>query len=254
MSDYNRNAGPFGAGIARTGSVALDQGLRAYMLGVYNNMAIGLAITGLVAFATFMMAVDNTAGGGRLALTPFGHAIYTGPLKWVLIFAPLGLSMLLNATIDKMSAASARAAFFAFAAAVGVSLSVLLVVFTGASVANAFFVTAAAFAGLSLFGYTTKRDLAPFGVFLCMAGFGVVIASVVGVFLQVPMFQTMISVAAVVVFGALTAYGTQSIKEMYFAGDSREVEGQKSINGALFLYISFLNIFTSIVDLIGDRR
>ena len=254
MSDYNRNAAnPFGAGAARAGSAVLDQGLRAYMLGVYNNMAIGLAITGLVAYGTNLMSVVNTSGG-RLALTPFGETIYRGPLHWVVMFAPLAFVLFFSFRIDRMAAGTARAMFFAFSAVMGLSLSVILLVYTQSSIANAFFVTAATFGGLSLLGYTTKKDLSAMGAFLGMTVIGLIIASIVNIFLQNSMFQMALSALTVLIFAGLTAYDTQSIKEMYYEGDSHDVATRKSINGALRLYLDFINIFTSLLQLMGDRR
>lgn len=254
MSDYNRNAAsPFGVGVARAGSAAIDQGLRAYMLGVYNNMGLGLAITGLVAYATHMMAVVNN-GAGRLALTPFGAAIYTGPMHWLVILAPLGFVLFLSFKANSMSAGAARATFFAFSAAMGLSLSVVLLVYTGGSIANAFFVTAATFGALSLVGYTTKRDLSAMGSFLTMALFGLILAGLVNLFVQSSGFQFLLSALTVLIFAGFTAYDTQSIKEMYYESDSYEVAQRKSIYGALQLYLDFINIFMSILQMFGDRR
>ena len=253
MSDYNRNAGPFGTAATRPGAAALDQGLRAYMLGVYNNMAIGLAITGLVAYGANLLAVAGDAGG-RLLLTPLGETLYRGPLHWVVMLAPLGFVLFFSFRINTMSAASARAMFFAFSAVMGLSLSVILLVYTHSSIANAFFVTAATFGGLSLLGYTTKKDLSAMGAFLGMAVIGLIIAGIVNIFLQNSMFQMALSALTVLIFAGLTAYDTQAIKEMYYEGDSHDVATRKSINGALQLYLDFINIFTSLLQLMGDRR
>ena len=260
MSDYNRNANArFGAGVSRAGSAELDQGLRAYMLGVYNNMALGLAITGLVAFAVHLMAVSAVpvAGGahiGSMYLTSLGVALYASPLKWVVMLAPLGFIFFFSFRIESMSAASARMMFFAFAATMGLSLSVVLLIFTGTSVARAFFMTSATFGALSIYGYTTKRDLTAMGTFMVMALFGLIIASVVNVFMQSSMFQFALSILSIGIFAGLTAWDTQSIKEMYFASDSHEVAAKKSIHGALHLYLDFINIFQSLLSLAGDRN
>ena len=260
MSNYDRtNPGRFGAGQSGAGALALDQGLRAYMLGVYNNMAIGLALTGLVAYATNLFAVaaspaDQAARAGSIALTSFGVAIYTGPLHWIVMLAPLAFVLFFSFKINTMSAATARATFFAFAAVMGLSLSVILLVYTQSSIYRAFFVAAAAFGGLSLIGYTTKRDLSAMGAFLGMAVIGIVIAGLVNLFVQSTMFQFALSALTVLVFAGLTAYDTQSIKEMYFEGDSHDVATRKSVNGALRLYLDFINIFMSLLQMFGDRR
>ena len=176
MSDYDRYANTrYGAGLARSG-VAVDQGLRAYMIGVYNYMTLGLGVTGLVAYGAFRLGTVET-GGGRLALTDFGHAIYVSPLRWLIVLSPLALVFYLSARLNSMSVASARNAFIAFAALIGLSMSALLVVYTGASIGRAFFATAAAFASLSLYGYTTQRSLSAMGSFMMMGVIGLIVAS-----------------------------------------------------------------------------
>ena len=254
MSNYDRNApGRFGGGVPRAGSAALDQGLRAYMLGVYNNMAIGLAITGLVAYGANFLAVTSTASGA-LALTNFGEAMFHSPLKWVVIFAPLAFVLFFSMKINSMSASTARAMFFSFAAVMGLSMSILLLVYTQTSIARAFFVTAGTFGGLSLFGYTTKRDLSPIGAFCSMALIGLIIASVVNIFVGSMDFRFVLSILTVLIFAGLTAWDTQSIKEMYLEGDSHDVATRKSVNGALQLYLDFINIFQAMLSMFGDRR
>lgn len=254
MSNYDRNApGPFGSGLSRAGSAELDMGLRAYMLGVYNHMAIGVAITGLVAYLANYLAV-GTSAAGALALTPLGTALYTSPLRWVVIFAPLAFIFFFSFRIHTMSAGAARTMFYSFAAVMGLSMSVLLLVYTQTSIARAFFVSAATFGGLSLYGYTTKRDLSPIGTFCGMALIGLIIASVVNVFVGSMDFRFVLSILTVLIFAGLTAWDTQSIKEMYFEGDSHDVATRKSINGALQLYLDFINIFQSMLSLFGDRR
>ena len=254
MSNYDRNApGRFGGGVPRAGSAALDQGLRAYMLGVYNNMAIGLAITGLVAYGANFLAVTSTASGA-LALTGFGEAMFHSPLKWVVIFAPLAFVLFFSMKINSMSASTARAMFFSFAAVMGLSMSILLLVYTQTSIARAFFVTAGTFGGLSLFGYTTKRDLSPIGAFCSMALIGLIIASVVNIFVGSMDFRFVLSILTVLIFAGLTAWDTQSIKEMYLEGDSHDVATRKSVNGALQLYLDFINIFQAMLSMFGDRR
>jgi FtsH-binding integral membrane protein len=254
MSDYDRyaNARP-GAGIARSG-VAVDQGLRAYMIGVYNYMTLGLGVTGLVAYAAFRFGTVET-GTGRLALTDFGHAIYVSPLRWVIVLSPLALVFWLSARINSMSVASARNAFIAFAALIGLSMSALLVVYTGASFGRAFFATAAAFASLSLYGYTTQRSLSAMGSFMMMGVVGLIVASLLNVFLlHSTGLQFGLSILCVVIFAGLTAWDTQAIKEMYFSGDSYEMAQKKSIHGALRLYLDFINMFQAILMLTGSQR
>ena len=260
MSDFDRNAtARWGSGVARAGTAEIDQGLRAYMLGVYNNMVLGLAITGVAALGTNMLAVTNdpsqaVARLGGMGLTSFGAAIYGSPLRWVIMLAPLAFVFFFSMRIDRMAASTARTMFLAFSAVMGLSLSSILLVYTGTSVARAFFVTAASFGALSLYGYTTKRDLSAFGSFLVMGLIGLVIASLVNLFIQSSALQFGLSCLSVVIFAGLTAWDTQSIKEMYYASDDHEVATKKSVNGALMLYLDFINIFTSLIQLTGTRN
>jgi uncharacterized protein len=260
MSDFDRNAARWGQGYARAGRAEIDQGLRSYMLGVYNNMVIGLAITAFVALATNMLSVAHGSAGAvaqlgqHVFLTSFGAAIYLSPLKWLIILAPVAFVLFFSFRISQMSAASARGLFFAFSAAMGLSMSSLLIIYNGASVAQAFFVTAAAFGGLSLYGYTTKRDLSPIGSFLIMGLWGLVIASLVNLFVHSSGFQFALSILSVLIFSGLTAWDTQTIKQMYFASDDYEVATKKSVFGALKLYLDFINIFQSLLYLMGGRN
>jgi uncharacterized protein len=254
MSDYDRyGSSRYGAGIARSGAGAVDQGLRAYMIGVYNYMTLGLGVTGLVAWGAFQLGTVQTEAG-RLALTDFGRAIYVSPLRWLIVLAPLGVVFYISARIQSMSVASARNWFIAFAALIGLSMSALLVVYTRGSIAQAFFATAAAFASLSLYGYTTQRSLSAMGSFMMMGVIGIVIASLLNLFLQSSGLQFGISILGVVIFAGLTAWDTQSIKEMYYGGDSYEMVQKKSINGALRLYLDFINMFQFLLMLTGSRR
>jgi uncharacterized protein len=257
MAQFDRTASAqWGRTGVQTGA-RIDEGLRQYMLGVYNHMTLGLALTGLAAYATyFFSVVDPNAARLTLSnLTDLGRFLFVSPFKWVVIFAPLGLSMLLNATIDRMRADSARIAFLAFAGALGVSLSILLMVYTGTSVARVFFITAAAFAGLSFVGYTTKRDLSGMGTFLIMGVWGLIAASLVNVLLGSTGMQWVISLIGVPLFAGLTVYGTQMVKEMYFhTQQGYEAVTKTSIIGALFLYITFLNLFQSLLSLFGVMR
>lgn len=252
MTNFDRNTSfGYGRGAARSTTAEIDAGLRAYMLGVYNYMTLGLAVTGLVALGTFMLAVAPE--GGR-HLTEFGRAIYTSPLRWVIILSPLAFVFFLGARANTMSAATARNLFIAFSAVMGLSMSSLLLVFTGASIARVFFITAAAFGGLSLYGYMTQRDLSAFGSFLVMGVWGLVIAGLVNLFLHSSGLQFALSIIAVLVFSGLTAWDTQSIKGMYFEGDGYEVAQKKSIFGALSLYLDFINMFQSLLYLFGGRN
>lgn len=193
---------------AQTGEM-IDQGLRAYMLKVYNLMALGLAITGVAAYLSFQFAFANGE------LTAFGQAIYVSPLKWVVILAPLALVFFLSFRINTMTVAAAQTTFAVYAALVGLSLSSIFLIYTGQSVVQTFFVTAASFGALSLYGYTTKRNLSAMGSFLMMGLFGLIIASIVNIFLASSAVQFAISVLGVLIFAGLTAYDTQRIKELY---------------------------------------
>jgi len=250
MSDfrnYQTRAVPAGHADA-----AIDQGLRSYMLSVYNYMAGGLAITGVVAYLAFSMAVTNTGAG--LELTSTGAALYTSPLKWVVMLAPLGLVFYLSARISSMSVSAAQISFWVFAGLMGLSLSSVFLIYTGNSITQTFFVTAAAFGGLSLYGYTTKRDLTAMGSFLIMGVIGLIIASIVNIFLASSALQFAVSVLGVLIFAGLTAYDTQRIKSMYFAGDGAVVAGKKAIMGALSLYLDFINMFMFLLQFLGNRR
>jgi FtsH-binding integral membrane protein len=254
MSEYNPNpAARYGSTVARD-RVAVDEGLRAYMLRVYNYMTLGLAITGAVALGTFMAAVAVDPGTGARSLTQIGQLLYASPLKWVVIFAPLALVFFLSFRIDRLSVGAAQALFWIYAALVGLSLSVIFLVFTGQSITRVFFITAASFGALSLYGYTTQRDLSGFGSFLLMGLVGIIIASLVNIFLASSMLQWIVSVVGVLVFAGLTAYDTQQIKEMYYVGDDGTVAGRKAVMGALRLYLDFINLFTMLLQLFGQRE
>lgn len=243
---------------ARTGATSrgyageIDQGLRSYMLKVYNYMAIGLVVTGLVAFGAYSAAVVETAAGP--ALTGFGEMLFTSPLRWVVILAPLAAVFFLSFRIQSMSVGAAQLTFWVYAGLVGLSLSSIFLVYTGTSISQVFFVTAAAFGALSLYGYTTGRDLSGMGSFLIMGLFGVIIASIVNIFLASSALAFAVSVIGVLVFAGLTAYDTQRIKEMYFVGDDATTAGRKAIMGALSLYLDFINMFIMLLQLFGERR
>ncbi|QRG08305.1 Bax inhibitor-1/YccA family protein [Xanthobacter dioxanivorans] len=259
MSDYDRNvAGRFNPSVARS-QAAIDQGLRTYMLSVYNYMVLGLAITGAAALGIFMLSTSATPTGlaqvaPGMYLTQFGYTLFASPLKYVVMFAPLAAVFFLSFRIERMSVATAQITFWVYAALVGISLSTIFLVFTHASIVRVFFITAASFGALSLYGYTTKRDLSAMGTFLMMGLFGIIIASLVNIFLGSTMLQFIVSVAGVLVFAGLTAYDTQRIKEMYFAGDDTAVMGKKAIMGALALYLDFINLFMMLLQLFGNRN
>ncbi len=234
--------------------VTIDQGLRAYMLKVYNLMAAGLAITGVAAYAMFTGSVVTNEAGDITGLTALGQSVFGSPLKWVLMFAPLAVVFFLSFRIERMSVSAAQATFWGYAALVGLSLSTVFMVYTQESIVQVFFITAASFGALSLFGYTTKRDLSGMGSFLFMGLIGVVLASIVNIFLGSSALAFAISVIGVLVFAGLTAYDTQQIKEMYYEGDGTAVMGRKAIMGALRLYLDFINMFMFMLQFFGDRR
>ena len=238
---------------ARAGAPAIDQGLRAFMLAVYNHMSIGVALTAFAALGTFMLATGST-DGTVATLTPLGQAIYFSPLKYVVIFAPFALVMWMSFGAGRMSSTTARTLFYIYSAAVGVSLSAIFLVYAHGSIARVFFVTAATFGALSLYGYTTKRDLTAFGSFLMMGLFGLIIASVVNIFLGWSTLSFITSVGGVLIFGGLTAWDTQMLKTMYLGSSGGEETQKLAIYGALNLYMDFLNIFISLLQLLGDRR
>jgi uncharacterized protein len=246
MAEFDREAArSYGMGASRAGVGAIDEGLRSYMLQVYNYMAIGLAVTGLVALGTATLATTNQA---------FAQAMYGSPLQWIIIFAPLAMVFLISARINKMSLGGAQISFWVFAALMGLSLSSIFLVYTGASIARVFFITAAAFGALSLYGYTTKKDLSGWGSFLFMGLIGIILASIVNIFLASTALQFAVSVIGVLVFAGLTAYDTQQIKEMYNVNDDGTLSGRKAIMGALRLYLDFINMFMMLLSLFGNRQ
>ena len=240
MADYQTiNTGRAGAGYA-----AIDEGLRTHMNKVYGLMSVGMLLTGLVAWAV---------GTNEQML----QAIFTTPLKWVVMFAPLAVVFAFGAMLSRMSAATAQLVFYVYAALVGLSLSFIFAVFTGVSIAQTFLVTAIAFAGLSLYGYTTKKNLSGMGTFLMMGLIGLIVASIVNIFLASSAVAFAISVIGVLIFAGLTAYDTQSIKNTYIAhaqmGDQEWLQ-KSAIMGALNLYLDFINMFMFLLQFMGDRR
>jgi FtsH-binding integral membrane protein len=237
MSDYEQHLRTSGA--ADGGAIAVDAGLRAHMLRVYNQMAAGVGLTAVVAWLTYRIT---------------GPALLESPLMWIFILAPLALVFFIGARINTMSAATARLLFFVYAALVGVSLSVLLHIYTDASITRVFFIAATMFGALSLLGYTTRRDLSGFGSFLFMGLIGIIVASVINFFLRSSGLDWLISVIGVGVFAGLTAHDTQRIKAMYDSSDDETTAGRKSAMGALSLYLNFINLFLMLLRLLGGRR
>jgi uncharacterized protein len=244
MSDFDRNyaaARRFGADRA----IAVDQGLRAHMLRVYNYMAGGVALTGVVAWLTYVYAESNPA---------FAQALFGSPLIFVLMLAPLALVFFLSFRIGHMQASTARMLFFVYAGLLGLSLSVIFMAYTPASITRVFFITAASFGALSIWGYTTQRNLDGMGAFMMMGLFGLIIASLVNIFLKSTGLDWALSIIGVLIFAGLTAWDTQKIKEFYDPMDDGTVAGRKAVMGALSLYLDFINMFMFLLRLFGDRR
>ncbi len=256
MADYDRQT------VAARGATtaAIDEGLRSYMLGIYNYMGLGLGITGVVAYFLNQLATTTNpdAAVAQMAngvlLTQLGAAIYGSPLMWLFVLAPLAFVLVLSFGIQRMAAGTAQLVFWAFATSMGLSLSSIFAVYTGESIARVFFITAGTFGAMSLWGYTTRRDLTSMGSFLFMGLIGLIIAMVVNIFLASSALAFAISAIGVLIFVGLTAYDTQKIKEMYFEGDSAEVMSKKSIMGALRLYLDFINLFLMLLRLFGNRQ
>jgi uncharacterized protein len=220
-------------------------------------MTAGVALTGVVAWFAYQAAGGDqiqVIGHQVTGVTAFGAAIFSGPLMWVLLLAPLGLVMLLSFGINRLSAGTALTVFFVYAALLGLSLASIFLVYTHVSIARVFFISAATFGATSLYGYTTQRDLSSLGSFMFMGLIGIIIASVVNIFLRSTGLDWAISVIGVLVFVGLTAYDTQSIKEMYDVNDDGSVTGRKAVMGALRLYLDFINLFLMLLRLFGDRR
>jgi uncharacterized protein len=237
MSNFDQNAaasGTLGGAVAE-----VDVGLRAHMVRVYNYMAAGVGLTALAAMLTYRFT---------------GPELLQSPLMWVFILAPIGLVFFISARINTISAQTARYLFFIYAASVGLSVSSIFHIYTNSSITRVFFISAATFGGLSLFGYTTRRDLSGFGTFLFMGLIGIVIASVVNIFLRSSGLDWMISFIGVGVFAGLTAYDTQRIKRMHDPNDDATVAGRKAVMGALSLYLNFINLFMLLLRLVGSRR
>jgi uncharacterized protein len=259
MADFNNYQNRMAQTRAQSGAM-IDEGLRAYMSKVYNLMALALVITGVAAFGFAMLATTTdpaaavaTLPNGKM-LTSLGALVYASPLRWVVMLAPLGLVFFLSFRIQNMSVSAAQSTFWVYAALMGVSLSSIFLRYTEGSIVQTFFVTAASFGALSLYGYTTKKDLSGIGSFLIMGLFGLIIASIVNIFLGSGALQFAISAIGVLIFAGLTAYDTQKIKEMYFDADDVAVAGRKAIMGALTLYLDFINLFTFLLQFLGNRN
>jgi uncharacterized protein len=259
MAEY-QTISSVGAG---TRTAQIDAGLRAHMNKVYGLMSVGMLLTGAAAWAISGLAVTTDPamavaemGNGKY-LTALGSAIYMSPLKWIIMFAPLVMVFAFGALINRLSQAAAQLFFYAYAALMGVSLSSIFLIYTGTSIAQTFVITAIAFAGLSLYGYTTKRDLSGMGTFLMMGLIGLLVAMVVNIFLASSALAFAISAIGVLIFAGLTAYDTQSIKTEYIAhaqhGD-QEWLGKSAIMGALRLYLDFINMFMFLLSFLGNRE
>lgn len=243
MADYQTVRSGVGAR-----SAAIDEGLRAHMNKVYSTMSVGMLITALAAWAFAGVAMSNPA---------FAQAIYASPLKWVIMFAPLIMVFAFGAIINRLSAAGAQLYFYAFATLMGLSLSSIFLVYTGVSIAQTFLVTAISFAGLSLWGYTTKKDISGWGSFLIMGVIGLIVASIVNIFLQSEAIMFAVSALGVLIFAGLTAYDTQNIKNMYLQhahSMDQEWLGKSAIMGALSLYLDFINLFMFLLSFMGNRE
>src|SRR5262245_62975556 len=260
MSDFDRNYGAM-RGVGTDRAIAIDEGLRAYMLRVYNTMAIGVALTGVAAWLAFQMAGGDAVNLRNIAgtATPFGQFLFSGLGPIILFLRTLGLVFFVSFRIDRLSVSTATTLFLVYAGLLGVMLSSIFIVYTHTSITRVFFIAAGTFGALSLWGYTTKRDLSGFGTFLMMGLIGLVIAIFVNILLKAfgvatgPM-DFIISCAGVLIFAGLTAYDTQTIKEMYDAMDDGTVAGRKAVMGALKLYLDLINLFTFLLQLPGDRR
>jgi FtsH-binding integral membrane protein len=276
MSDIDRNVAGFGAAMTQAETAAIDAGLRSYMRHVYNYMMIGLAITGAAALGLYLLSVTGTVAdasyviragrvipipagfvvqGRDILLTAIGYVVFVSPLKWAIIFAPLALVFGLSFGVERLRPATAQLLFWLYAAMVGLSLASIFLIYTHTSITRVFFITAASFGALSLWGYTTQRDLGGLGSFAIMGVFGIIIASLVNGFLASSALQWGISVIGVLVFSGLTAWDTQRLKNEYLYGamDGETVE-RSAILGALSLYLDFINLFTLLLQLLGQRE
>ena len=271
MSDFDRNAATFDRAAGRVPTAVIDQGLRSHMLQIYNYMMLGLAITGFAALGVYMLSVTTDpalaakvarAGAqvpaqirGGMFLTPIGYALFVSPLKWVVMLSPLALVFVISFGIERLRPATAQLLFWLFAALMGLSLGSIFMVFTQTSITRVFFITAATFGALSLWGYTTNRDISGWGSFLFMGLIGIILGSLVNLIWPNGMLQFVVSVVGVLVFAGLTAYDTQRLKNEYVYGQLEGDGAQRSaIMGALSLYLNFINLFTLLLQLLGQRE
>ena len=240
--DPRLNMAPGAAATTVDRGAAVDAGLRAHMLSVYNYMTSGVLLTGIIALVA--------------ARTGVAQQIFfeSGILKWVVILAPLAMVFLLMARVSRMSMAGLQAFYWSFAAVMGLSMSLIPLIYTGTSIATAFFATSAAFASLSLWGYTTKKDLSGFGTFLIMGVVGLIVASLLNLFIRSDAMSMVISFIGVLLFAGLTAYDTQKIKSIYFQVQGSDMLGKHAILGALTLYLDFINMFQFLLSLLGNRE
>ena len=232
----------------------IDEGLRAYMLKVYNYMTTGLLITGLIAYFFGKASIVTNSSGELIGVTSLGNMLFNSPLMWVVALAPLGMMFFFTYRINRMSLSAAQITFWVFATLMGLSMASLFIAYTGASITRVFFICSATFAAMSLYGYTTKRDLTALGGFLMMGVIGLIIANIVNWFLQSPALYYAASFIGVLIFVGLTAYDTQKIKNMYYEGDSDNLSGKKAIMGALTLYMDFILLFIYLLRIFGQRR
>jgi len=245
MAQYDNNSFLRPSATARP-AADVDQGLRSYMLGVYNFMAMGVAVTGLVAYGLHEYAANNKQ---------VADLLYRSPLKWVIMFAPLAIVLYFSVRAHRMSVASAQGVFWLYAVAVGASISYIFLIYGNMSIARTFFVTAASFAGLSLYGYTTKRDISGWGGFLVMGMIGIIIASLVNLFVHSSAVQFAVSVLGLLIFAGFTAYDSQAIKDEYYSvSHDGQAMAKASVFGALMLYQDFVGIFMNLLQFMGDRE
>ncbi len=273
MSDFDRDIAGAGFGrVSLANAAVIDAGLRAYMLRVYNYMVLGLAITGIAAFGIYFLSVTNDPGSaarimrggteisvriaGGMYLTPIGHALFFSPLRWIVMLSPLAIVFALGFGAERLRPVTAQMLFWVYAALVGISLGVIFLVFTQTSIVRVFFITAASFGALSLWGYTTQRDLSGVGSFLIMGLFGIIIAALVNLFLQSTALQWVVSLVGVFIFAGLTAWDTQRLKNEYLYGldGDGDTADRAAIMGALSLYLNFINLFTILLQLLGQRQ
>jgi FtsH-binding integral membrane protein len=238
--DPRSSATGYSGASTNASEVAFEAGLRSYMLSIYNYMASGVLVTGIVA-----LLFANSGLAAQVLATP---------LRWLIMLAPMAFVMVLSFGINKLQTSTAQALYWAFAVVMGLSMSSIFLVFTGMSIAQTFFATAAAFVGLSLYGYTTKRDLSAFGTFLVMGVVGILVAMVLNIFLQSTALQLVISILGVLLFAGLTAYDTQRLKSLYFQVAGSDMMGKAVIMGALSLYLDFVNMFTFLLNFLGNRE